>query len=128
MLNSIGGWPNNMSEQTPTFLTLDEVLEFHAEQVELFGGDPGVRDFGLLESAIAQPRQAFGGSFLHEDLALMAAAYLFHIVQNHPFADGNKRTGTHAAHVFLRYNGMLGHAACRSDGSHGPRRRHGQPE
>ena len=54
----------------------------------------GGRDPGLLESAIAQPAQRFGGVFLHEDIAAMAAAYLFHIVSNHPFVDGNKRTGT----------------------------------
>jgi death on curing protein len=90
----------------PVFLTVEEVLEIHAYQVEQFGGDPAIRDMGLLESAVSQASAQFGGQYLHEDLALMAAAYLFHIVQNHPFADGNKRTGTHAAIVFLELNGI----------------------
>lgn len=89
---------------SPVFLTVEEVLELHAFQVEQFGGDPGIRDLGLLESAVAQASQQFGGQFLHDNLAAMAAAYLFHIVQNHPFADGNKRTGLHAALAFLAMN------------------------
>lgn len=88
----------------PIFLTLDEVLRLHSYQIEHFGGDIAIRDLALLESALAQPQQSFGGQFLHPDLASMAAAYLFHIVQNHPFVDGNKRTGTHAAIVFLEIN------------------------
>lgn len=84
-----------------TFLTVDEVLELHLEQIELFGGSAGARDLNLLESAVAQPSQQFGGEYLHEDVPAMAAAYLFHIVSNHPFIDGNKRTGTDAAIVFL---------------------------
>ena len=91
---------------SPVFLTVDEVLELHAFQIEQFGGDPGIRDMGLLESAVAQASQQFGGQFLHEDLTAMAAAYLFHIAQNHPFADGNKRTGLHAALTFLAMNDM----------------------
>src|SRR4051812_38510139 len=87
------------------FLTLDEVFELHLKQIELFGGSAGLRDRGLLESAIAQPCQTFSGAYLHEDIAAMAAAYLFHIVSNHPFVDGNKRTGTDAAVVFLDVNG-----------------------
>ena len=89
---------------SPVFLTVDEVLELHAFQIEQFGGDPTIRDMGLLESAVAQPSQQFGGQFLHEDLTAMAAAYLFHIAQNHPFADGNKRSGLHAALTFLAMN------------------------
>ena len=88
----------------PLFLTLDEVLRLHDYQIEQFGGSGAVLDLGKLESAIAQPCASFGGAYLHEDLAAMAAAYLFHIVQNHPFEDGNKRTGTHAAIVFLALN------------------------
>src|SRR5579862_7350255 len=88
----------------PTFLTIDEVLELHLKQIDLFGGSAGLRDRGLLESAIDQPGQKFGGNFLHEDIAAMAAAYLFHIVCNHPFVDGNKRTGTAAAIMFLEMN------------------------
>jgi death on curing protein len=89
----------------PIFLTLDEVLAIHAYQVATYGGDAAMLDRQLLESAISQPQQSFGGAYLHEDLAAMAAAYLFHIAKNHPFADGNKRTGMHAALVFLELNG-----------------------
>jgi death-on-curing protein len=88
----------------PTFLTLDEVLEIHRDQLARYGGAPGIRDIGLLQSAIAQPQATFGGQFLHADIYEMAAAYLFHLVQNHPFVDGNKRVGTVAALVFLRMN------------------------
>lgn len=90
----------------PFFLTLDEVLQLHSYQIREFGGDPTILSTELLESAIAMPRQTFAGRFVHEDLAAMAAAYLFHIVRNHPFADGNKRTGVHAALVFLELNGV----------------------
>ncbi len=89
----------------PIFLTLDEVLQIHSYQIAEFGGDPAIHDLGLLESALAQPQQAFGSRYLHEDLAAMAAAYLFHIANNHSFVDGNKRTGTHAAIIFLELNG-----------------------
>lgn len=89
------------------FLDVDDVLGRHARQVESFGGSPGVREMGLLESAIAQPSTTFGGEFLHEGLFPMAAAYLFHIVKNHPFVDGNKRTGLDAATTFLALNGIV---------------------
>ncbi len=88
----------------PAFLTLSQVLRIHLNQINEFGGDRGVRDQGLIESAIAQPQQMFGGKFLHEDLASMAAAYLFHIVSNHGFVDGNKRTGAQVALLFLAMN------------------------
>ncbi len=61
---------------------------------------------GLLDSAVAQASVGFGGEFLHEDTAAMAAAYLFSIVKNHPFVDGNKRTGLVAALTFLGLNGI----------------------
>lgn len=89
----------------PIFLTLDQVLRIHAYQIEHFGGSAAVLDLAKVESAIAQPRQGFAGQYVHEDLPAMAAAYLFHLVQNHGFEDGNKRTGTHAAIVFLELNG-----------------------
>ena len=89
----------------PLFLTLDDVLQFHADQIELAGGDGAILDIGKIESAIAQPSMMWQGVYLHVDLAAMAAAYLFHIVQNHGFADGNKRTGMNAAAVFLELNG-----------------------
>jgi death-on-curing protein len=91
----------------PLFLTLDEVVSIHRDQIERYGGSLGVRDWGLLRSAAAMPAASFGGQLLHTDLCEMAAAYLFHIVQNHPFIDGNKRVGAVAADVFLALNGLL---------------------
>ena len=88
------------------FLSLEDILTLHANQVDLYGGEHGVRDLGLLESAIAQPRATFGGESLHKDVFEMAAAYLFHLVQNHPFLDGNKRAGAVAALAFLEFNGI----------------------
>lgn len=89
----------------PDFLELEEVLELHERQIEAFGGTVGIRDQGLLESALGMPRATFGGQFVHESVFAMAAAYAFHIAQNQPFLDGNKRTGLGAALVFLRING-----------------------
>ena len=77
----------------PMFLDLDRVLRIHQSLIDAYGGAAGIRDVGLLHSAIAMPQASFGGAFLHKDLFEMAAAYLYHIVQNHPFFDGNKRTG-----------------------------------
>jgi death on curing protein len=85
----------------PVFLTLDEVLEIHRDQIARYGGSEGIRDIGLLNSAIAMPTATFATHFLHSDLFEMAAAYLFHLVQNHPFLDRNKRVGAAAANVFL---------------------------
>lgn len=79
--------------------------------MEAFGGSDGLRDANLLASTVAQPSATFGGSLLHEDLFAMAAAYLFHIVMNHPFIDGNKRTGLAAALVFLDINGLVSHTS-----------------
>lgn len=88
------------------FLTVEVVLALHRRQLERFGGGTGLRDLGLLESAVAQPQASFGGVYVHEGLFAMAAAYLFHIVANHPFVDGNKRAGLLAAQVFLDVNGI----------------------
>lgn len=88
-----------------TFLTLEEVIAIHEEVIRRYGGTPGIRDRGLLESAINMPQASFAETFLHEDLQGMAAAYLFHLVANHPFIDGNKRVGAAAADVFLGMNG-----------------------
>jgi death-on-curing protein len=88
----------------PIFLSLDEVIEIHQQQVELYGGCAGVRDAAGLESALATPQATFGGEFLHPSVPAMAAAYLFHICQNHPFLDGNKRTAANAAITFLLMN------------------------
>ena len=90
----------------PVFLELAEIVAIHADQIERYGGTPGIRDVGLLQSAVAVPRSTFAGRLLHEDLCEMAAAYLFHIIRNHPFLDGNKRTGLVAAVVFLAMNGV----------------------
>jgi len=90
----------------PVFLSLAEVLEIHQDQIERYGGESGLRDLGLLHSALAMPAAGTGGGYVHEDLFEMAAAYLFHIVRNHPFVDGNKRTGAVAALVFLVLNGV----------------------
>src|SRR4051812_20283373 len=91
---------------TPKFLTVERVLALHVMQLEKFGGREGVRDRALLESAVAMPSASFGGAFVHADLAEMAAAYLFYINKNHAFIDGNKRTATAAALVFLQVNGI----------------------
>src|SRR5215472_16956495 len=88
----------------PLFLTLDEVLEIHEEQIGRYGGSGGLRDAGALESAVATPQATFGGEFLHKSIPAMAAAYLFHLCQNHPFIDGNKRAGANAAVTFLLMN------------------------
>lgn len=95
------------------FLTLDEILAIHMEQIRRYGGETGTRDFSLLESAIAQPQSGFSGKYFHEDHAAMAAAYMYHIVQDHPFVDGNKRTGAAAAYMFLGLNDL--HLTCTED-------------
>jgi death-on-curing protein len=89
-----------------TFLTLDEVLALHADQIERYGGRPGVRDVALLQAALAVPAATFGGVFLHGTVDEMAAAYLFHMARNHPFVDGNKRTALMAMLAFLGLNGF----------------------
>jgi death-on-curing protein len=88
----------------PLFLTLAEVIEIHADQIDRYGGQAGVRDLGLLESALSQPEASFAGAWLHKDLYEMAAAYAYHLCQNHPFIDGNKRTALASALVFLELN------------------------
>ncbi len=90
----------------PIFLDLGEVIRIHRDQLHRYGGAEGIRDLGLLQSALAMPAAGAGNAYFHEDLYEMAAAYLFHIVQNHPFVDGNKRVGAVAAYVFLAMNGI----------------------
>ena len=85
----------------PWFLDIDHTMRLHRSLIETNGGSEGIREVGLLHSALAMPQSSFGGEFLHRDLFEMAAAYLYHIVQNHPFIDGNKRTGAAAAIIFL---------------------------
>lgn len=93
----------------PLFLTLAEAVEVHADQIQRYGGQDGIRDFGLLESALAQPEASFAGEWLHPSLHDMAAAYAFHLCQNHPFIDGNKRAALACALVFLELNGVSIH-------------------
>jgi death-on-curing protein len=86
----------------PKWLTTEDVVTLHSEQVALFGGPPGIRDIGMLESALARPinRWNYGES----DLAVLAAANAFGLSRNHPFVDGNKRISFVAIIVFLRFN------------------------
>jgi death-on-curing protein len=100
---SSSGSPNRVAE--PVFLTLDEALYIHADQIRRYGGRSGVRDLGLLSSALAMPAASFGGMRLHTSLGEMAAAYLFHIAQNHPVIDGNRRSALASALAFLWLNG-----------------------
>jgi death-on-curing protein len=86
------------------FITLDEAIIFHNMLIDIFGGMHGTRDLGLLNSALNQPHISFEGKPFYADYASIAAVYMFHVVKNHPFIDGNKRTGALLALVFLRYN------------------------
>ncbi len=92
--------------KAPVFLGLDEVLALHADQIRRHGGRPGIRELALLRSALGVPEATYEGAYLHTNLFEMAAAYLFHIVRNHPFEDGNKRTGLIAALAFLGLNDL----------------------
>lgn len=91
-----------MSE--PRWLDIDIALDFHAEQLSLFGGADGVRDLGLLESALARPLNKF--AYDDSDPAALAAAYGFGIARNHPFIDGNKRTALASMIVSLGLNSI----------------------
>jgi death-on-curing protein len=90
----------------PDFLAVEDVLEIHAQQLDAFGGSAGIRDLGLLESAVMTPQASFGGEYVHDGLFAMAAAYAFHNTENQPFVDGNKRTALASALVFLGLNGF----------------------
>ena len=87
------------------FLTFEQVADIHKEQLEQFGGQDGFIDRGVIESAVAQPKATMFGEYLHDDIAHMAAAYLFHLAAAQGFLDGNKRTGANAAITFLAMNG-----------------------
>lgn len=89
------------------FLTLADVIEIHRDQILRYGGQPGLRDHGLLSSAVSMAESSFGGVYLHTNIYEMAAAYLFHICANHPFIDGNKRTALAASLVFLDINNVM---------------------
>lgn len=91
-----------------TFLTTQQVLDIHRAGLELFGeGELGVRDRGLLESALAQPGQVLFGHLPNNSLAKMAASYAFYLAKNHPFVNGNKRAALFSAGVFLVRNGQF---------------------
>ena len=88
------------------YLILSEVLELYGQVMEQSGGAVGIRDLAALESALAQPRMTFGGVELYPTVAEKAAALAFSLINNHPFLDGNKRTGHAAMEVFLILNGF----------------------
>lgn len=94
-----------MIDVDPEFLELEDVFDLHADSIARYGGDLGIRDRGLIESAVAVPRQSFGGEYLHRTLFEMAAAYAFHLAESQAFVDGNKRAGLAAATAFLAMNG-----------------------
>jgi death-on-curing protein len=87
------------------FLSVEDALLLHSDTMSHEGGLSGIRDHGLLDAAVAMPREQFGGEYLHPEVPGMAAAYLYHLAQNHPFHDGNKRVAVMAAYVFLDVNG-----------------------
>ena len=86
------------------FLRVEDIQEVHRQVIQAYGGDAGLRDRGLLESAVAMPRSTFGGCELHGNLSEKAAAYFFHLCANHPFVDGNKRVAVAASELFLLIN------------------------
>lgn len=87
------------------YLTVNEVLETYSRMMQQTGGATGIHDLGALESAVAQPRMTFGGAELYPTLVEKASALGFSLIRNHPFVDGNKRTGHAALELFLILNG-----------------------
>lgn len=94
-----------MTTKKITFLTINQVLFIHDQMVKRFGGSHGIRDIGLVESAIARPQATFGGKFLYSSIFDKAAALLQSLLKNRPLIDGNKRTALSSAAVFLKKNG-----------------------
>ncbi|MEO0515129.1 MAG: type II toxin-antitoxin system death-on-curing family toxin [Planctomycetota bacterium] len=90
----------------PVFLDVNDVEFIHSNTIRREGGLDGLRDSGMLASAVAMPRQRFAGDYLHRDLAAMASAYLYHLAMNHAFLDGNKRVASFSSLIFLRANGV----------------------
>jgi death on curing protein len=88
------------------YLTADQVLFIHYRLVNETGGEHGIRDIGLLESAVARPKATFDDQELYSDIFEKAAALMESLVNNHPFMDGNKRTGVACAVLFLRQNNV----------------------
>ena len=93
------------------FLPEVVVMAIHDDQIRLYGGAYGVRDMSALDAALHMPQAQFGGEFLHTTIFEMAAAYGFHLCQNHPFLDGNKRAAGMAMFTFLQLNGLEPHAS-----------------
>lgn len=93
-----------MVARSTTFLTLEQILVIHDDQIERYGGRHGLRDLSLIESAIMRPQTTFGGKDLYPSVFEKAAAMMHSLIFNHPFQDGNKRTGTVSALVFLKLN------------------------
>jgi death-on-curing protein len=88
------------------YLSLEQALNLHRLQIQRFGGAAGLRDRGALEAAVARPQATFGGEDLYPDIEAKAAALLHSLVMNHPFVDGNKRTGAAVAELFMSLNGL----------------------
>ena len=88
------------------FLTKEQIIKLHSALIERYGGSNGIRDEGMLDSALNTPFQTFSGKELYPDIIAKAAHLAFGLIANHPFIDGNKRIGTHAMLLFLRLNGI----------------------
>ena|SRR3990167_2390127 len=88
------------------FLSVKQILQTHIRQIELIGGAHGIRDMGLLISSTQEPKSTFNKNYLYNFPFEMAACYAYSIINNHPFIDGNKRTGMISAIVFLRLNSV----------------------
>lgn len=89
------------------YLSVEQIEAIHASQIKSYGGSSGLRDRGALEAAAARPAMTFGGEDLYPDLCAKAGALLHSLVMNHPYVDGNKRVGAHAAALFLEINGVI---------------------
>ena len=90
---------------TVQFIPKEVALTIHADLLQRYGGEPGLRDVGLLDSALTQPKMTFGGKYIHKTLFDKTAAYGFHVCKNHPFIDGNKRVAFVLMDIFLQKNG-----------------------
>lgn len=89
-----------------TYVTLEQILVIHQDQIERYGGTSGIRTLSLLESAVLRPQSTFNGKELYTDIFEKAASLMHSLIRNHPFMDGNKRTGIVAGCVFLEINGV----------------------
>lgn len=89
------------------FLLPKDALRIHDNAIQRYGGSAGTRDLNLLESAMHQPQIVLFGEYVYQDIYEMAAAYAFHIIKNHPFVDGNKRTGMLVSTTFLELNNVF---------------------